>query len=394
MSKLLLSCDEYIYEHNGRYYAQSQDWYEFYQRYLRVFEELRLVTRCKHENTLPTKRIPLDLDKRIEFIGLPFFQGPKEYAKVYFKIGSILKNIATGCDAAIIRLPWTIAPRIHNKIVKEGIPYACEVVFDAEDGWKGCSGISRLLWKRIDKEMRQMCAGAIGVSCVTEHYLQRHYFPTSKDAFTEHYSSLALDKSFFSSAKASPTHRPAIIVHTANQIEFGGRKGHEEIIKAVQLLKQRGVEVKARFAGKDYYGGVQKLSNLARELGVLDKVEFVGFLSREELDRFLTEGDIYVMPTRAEGLPRVIIEAMAKGLPCITTPVSGNPELVQEHFLVPYEDINMLAERIEELLSNPELYEEISSENFNNSWKYEAYVLEKRRDSFYGKLKDFAIKKN
>ena len=151
MSKLLLSCDEYIYEHNGRYYAQSQDWYEFYQRYLRVFEELRLVTRCKHENTLPTKRIPLDLDKRIEFIGLPFFQGPKEYAKVYFKIGGILNNIVTGCDAAILRLPWSLAPRIHKRIIKAQLPYACEVVFDAEDGWKGSSGIARLLWKRIGR---------------------------------------------------------------------------------------------------------------------------------------------------------------------------------------------------------------------------------------------------
>ena len=93
------------------------------------------------------------------------------------------------------------------------------------------------------------------------------------------------------------------------------------------------------------------------------------------------------MPTWAEGLPRVIIEAMAKGLPCITTPVSGNPELVSEHFLVKYSDVEVLADRIEELVKNKSVYEAESKGNFKKSLLYEASVLEKRRDSFYQKLK-------
>lgn len=387
MAKLLLTCDEYIYENKGRYYAQSQEWYDFYQRYLRVFDALRLVTRCKHEDKIGNSRIPLDKDSRIEFIPLPFFQGPKGYAKVYFEYGRILKKVANGCDAAVLRLPWTLAPRIHKRIIQENIPYACEVVYDAEDGWRGSKGIERFLWKKIDRDMRMMCNNADGVSCVTEFYLQKHYFPLSPSAFTGHYSSLSLNKSFYGGAKTFPKHRPIIVAHTANQIEFNGRKGHVQIIQALKKLKQSGLQVKARFAGKDYFGGVDKLTEYAKELGVSEMVEFVGYLDRTELNNFLSNADLYVMPTKAEGLPRVVIEAMSKGLPCVTTPVSGNPELISEHFLVDYYDYDTLAARIIELATTPDLYETTSKENFDKSWDYEASVLQQRRDTFYTQLK-------
>ena len=78
---------------------------------------------------------------------------------------------------------------------------------------------------------------------------------------------------------------------------------------------------------------------------------------------------------------------MAKGLPCITTPVSGNPELISEYFLVDYENVETLADRIEELIKDKVLYEAASAENFNRSLQYEDSILEKRRDEFYSKLK-------
>ena len=151
-------------------------------------------------------------------------------------------------------------------------------------------------------------------------------------------------------------------------------------------MEEKDVAVKVRFAGKEYQDGVTRLNAYAQQLGVDKMVEFVGFLNRKELDSFLTDADMYVMPTMAEGLPRVIIEAMSKGLPCITTPVSGNPELVSSHFLVDYYDTQTLAGRIEELTTNSQLYEQISKENYERSLQYEASVLERRRDGFYGKL--------
>lgn len=387
MAKLLLSCDDSIFLNDGCYYAASQEKMEFYQRYLRVFDKLRLVTRCEVNKPKKQGLVPLDSDTRIEYVPIPEFHGPYQYAKVFYEVGTALQDITVGCDAAVLRIPSTVAMRIGKKVMKKGLPYACEVVFDAKDAWRGGKGLNRMIWRKIDKDMRTMCSKANGVSCVTEYYLQQHYFPTKPSAFTTHYSSLALDKSFYGSTKSFPTHRPIVIAHTSNQVAFNGRKGYNQILQALQVVKNKGVGVKIRFAGRDYQNGIVQLRDYAEHLGIGDMVEFVGYLSRTELSKFLSESDMYVMPTTAEGLPRVIIEAMAKGLPCITTPVSGNPELVGEYFLVDYYDIMTLSDRIIELCQDSNLYEQASRQNYERSLKYEALVLQSRRDEFYSKLK-------
>lgn len=387
MATLLLSCDDRVFHHQGKYYAASQDKLDFYQRYLRVFERVRLVCRCEEEDQLKDSRIPLDLDSRIEYVPIPSFHGPIQYVKKFISVGMAMKRAVNGCDAAVLRIPSTVALRVGETVKRKRIPYACEVVFDAYDEYCGEHGIHKLLWKNIDKQMRSLCKDAEGISCVTANYLQQHYFSEKPDAFTSNYSSLSLPKSFFGSEKKYPTHKPFVIAHIANQVTFKGRKGHVQIIDAIEQLQQRGIDVKVRFAGKDYFGDQKKLEEYARAKGVGERIQYLGYLNRKSIDDLLEQADLYVMPTMAEGLPRVIIEAMAKGLPCISTPVSGNPELVDEHFLVPYYDTALLADRIEELLSNAAVYEMQSKENFTRSLQYEATLLESRRDKFYQELK-------
>lgn len=393
MSKLLISCDDALFIYRGKYYFKDQEWCNFYNRYLRVFESIRIAVRCEYVADLKPCRILID-DPKIEVVDIPNFSGPKEYAKKYYSIGKAISGICNGCDVAIVRLPSTIGQRVAHQVIKQNLPYGVEVVYDAEDGWRSETNIiNRFLWKRIDKEMRNMCYGANGVSCVTESYLQRHYFSKRTDAFTSHYSTLELPKSFYSSARKHPTGHPFIIANVANQIQFNGRKGFNEIIEAISLLKKKGIIVNAKFVGQDYHNGIAQFKQLSRSLNVEDQIEYMGYLTRPELDAFLSSVDMFVMPTRAEGLPRVIIEAMAKGLPSISTPVSGNPELLDAHFLVKYEDVQTLADRIEELITDKELYEKTSKSNFSNSLKYEASVLESRRDEFYQKLKEFSCRK-
>lgn len=390
MSKLLISCDDTLFVYHGKYYFKNQEWCNFYKRYLRVFDFLRIAVRCEVVDELNSCNILID-DTRIEVLDIPNFSGPLEYAKKYFKIGRALTNICDGCDAAIVRLPSTIGQRVARKVIKSHIPYGVEVVYDAEDGWRSEKKIiNRYLWKRIDKEMRETCYTANGISCVTEFYLQKHYYSKKADAFTSHYSTLELPKGFYGFPKKYPEGKTFTLANVANQIQFNGRKGFNEIIEAISILKKKGVIVNAKFVGQDYHNGITQFMDLSRRLDVEKQIEFMGYLTRPELDDFLSSVDMFVMPTRAEGLPRVIIEAMAKGLPAISTPVSGNPELLDTHFLVKYEDVQTLANRIEELIIDKELYEKTSFENFNNSQKYEATVLERKRDAFYQKLEQIA----
>lgn len=386
MKKVLLICDEYIYLNDGHYYAGSQERLEFLSRYIRVFDKIRLALRCVKEDCLKPQRVLID-NQKIEVYPLPIFHGPKEYAINYCNIGKALKNVAEGCDAAVLRLPSTIAQRAFDRVRKSGIPYATEIVFDAFDGAETADGLlEKLLWKEIDRKMRNICYNADGVSCVTEKHLQKRYFSIKENHFESHYSTLALKQTFFSSPRRFPEHKPLSIAHVDLQIGLHSRKGTDIVMSAIEKLKEKGHIVNVKFVGEDWDNSSAAIMNYAQAHNIAGQVECTGFLTREQLGDFLDSCDLYVMPTKAEGLPRVIIEAMAKALPVITTPVSGNPELIPGHFLVDFHDVDTLALRIEELISDKTTYEEASKTNFENSLKYEASVLEKRRDEFYSKL--------
>ena len=182
------------------------------------------------------------------------------------------------------------------------------------------------------------------------------------------------------------------ISHIANQIIFKGRKGHKEVIDAIGILKERGYNVFVFFAGKDYHNGIAQLRQYAQKRNISDRVVFTGYLTRKDLETYLGSSDIFVMPTRSEGLPRVIIEAMAKGLPCLTTNVSGNSELITEDMMFDYDNPIELADKIERLITTSTLYEKVSKYNYERSLKYEASILERRRDEFYDKLKNWICK--
>lgn len=387
MKKLLLSCDEFLYLNEGNHYAANKEKYDLILRYLRVFDQVRLVMRCVEEPVLKPGRSRIE-DGRIEVVPVSMFHGPSEYARRYFQIGSQLRNVADGCDAGVFRLPSTLAMRVAKAFLKTGKPYAVEVVYDAYDGCTNAENhLNKCLWGKIHKDMVRVCNRADGVSCVTESYLQSHYFSTKKDAFASNYSSLALSEDFYSSERHFPEKDEFIIAHVSNQVDCAKRKGHLQLLDAVRLLKDEGVKVKVRFAGPDYKDGVSLLRGQADALGISDRIEFVGFLDRPGLKSFLQDADLFVFPTLAEGLPRVVIEAMSQGLPCIVSNVSGNPELIEEKYLVRYDDVRGIADRIKTLISDSDAYENASRANFEKSKKYEASILEARRDTFYSELK-------
>ena len=385
---LLVSCDEYIYHVNGKYYAGSESRKEFLTRYLRIFNKVRYVLRCIEEDDLKPGRALLD-DERIEIIPVPIFHGPVQYAIKYFEIRKAIYGATIGCDAAILRLPSTVAQRISRQVLKAGIPFATEIVFDACDGATTANNVfEKVLWRIIDRQMRSTCAKADGVSCVTAKYLQQRYFSKKTNHFESSYSTLNLDKSFFTSPRPYPNKAVFTIAHVDLQIGLHSRKGTDIIIRALaKLKKEKNIIVNVKFAGDDWDNSKETIMNYAKEYGVEVQVDCPGLLSRTELSSLLDRSDLFVLPTKAEGLPRVIIEAIAKGLPTITTPASGNPELISEDYLVPFYDVDTLADKIERLVTDKYEYERVSKRNYEHSLQFEGSILQERRDEFYRKLK-------
>jgi len=138
-------------------------------------------------------------------------------------------------------------------------------------------------------------------------------------------------------------------------------KGHEYFLSAAKIVVTEYPKVHFLIVGDGPQR--QKLACLATELGLRDKISFIGY--RADVFRILTLFDIFALSTLWEGLPTVILEAMAMSKPVVATNVGGNPEVVLDGttgFLVPARDPEILAERIVRLLRDESLRRRMGEE--------------------------------
>jgi len=106
------------------------------------------------------------------------------------------------------------------------------------------------------------------------------------------------------------------------------------------------------------------LEHMATEMGLGPHVSFVGYKSQAEVADALQEHDLLVLPSFAEGVPVVLMEAMAAALPVVTTQIAGVPELVQQGHsgvLVPPGDPLALQEALHRVLADPALAEQMGA---------------------------------
>jgi colanic acid/amylovoran biosynthesis glycosyltransferase len=106
------------------------------------------------------------------------------------------------------------------------------------------------------------------------------------------------------------------------------QKGHVFLIRAMKNLIDQGYELELRLAGDG--PRKQELINLANELGISDRVVFLGFVTEDEVIRELQDSDLFVLPSFVEGLPVSAMEAMAVGVPVISTNIAGTSELIED----------------------------------------------------------------
>ncbi len=136
----------------------------------------------------------------------------------------------------------------------------------------------------------------------------------------------------------------------------GERKGSYDLIKALaRLTPSTRAALTVAAAGDGDVAEVRAAALAARVDDVLTVLPWVDAPTRDEL---LATSDILVLPSHDEGLPMALLEAMARGLAPLTTPVGGIPELVTDGIdgmLVPPGDIEALAGALESLVNDPEL---------------------------------------
>ena len=122
---------------------------------------------------------------------------------------------------------------------------------------------------------------------------------------------------------------------------------------------------------------MHSLQSLARELGIIDRVDFLGWQSREQLLKCYQQANVFLFPSRHEGMPNALLEAMASGLPVVASCIAGSEELVQDGktgYLVPSEDVELLRAALKKLLTDATLRKQMGdasrqSVEENYSWE-------------------------
>lgn len=143
---------------------------------------------------------------------------------------------------------------------------------------------------------------------------------------------------------------------------LGSRKSPDVLLRAAETVLSSHPEVRFRFGGD---GDIAHYAALAAELGISGNCEFLGWTTGADKEEAIRKSRIYCLPSKHEGMPMSVLEAMSYGLVTISTPVGGVPQVIKDGvngYLMPIDDSEYLAERINALLDDSDLAERIGRE--------------------------------
>lgn len=373
--------DDVVYTGNLSY----EIWKERYINYFGSVKILNRSSQMKPEDS-PDRFVKASgpnvvfLNEIDEFTPLSFIKNLRKYKR-------IVCNYVDEAEFIIIRLDSFLGNIAAKRCRITGKKYLIEVVGCVWDSFwnKGICGkiVAYPLLKIMQKEIRL----APYVIYVTEKFLQKRYPTYGRNTNISNVLLPKHDDSLLKQRLDRIRNRREENYHIATVASVSVRyKGQDSVIKALGELKKRG---NRRFiyhlvgAGEWSY-----LKTVAQAANVEDQIVFHGSMTHDSVISFLDECDIYIQPSKQEGLPRSLIEGMSRGLLCFGTNIAGIPELLDYQMLFSskadnYKEIVILLQSI-----NKELFINQAKRNFREAQKYERNVLDMKRKVFFTEFRD------
>lgn len=330
-------------------YARYAGW----DGYLAAFGEMILIARVSPTRSDSGELVEGD---RLRVVEVPYYRGLRAF---FWQFRHIARCIAEEADDPLAvygtRVPDALGVILQRRARQLDARFIAQVVGDPEDVLLGgaLGRVGRILAPLARRFVARSIRRAQGVIYVTRRTLQRKY-PATPGTPTLSRSNVELDQQSFAECPRDygkhPVRKPVRLITVGSQEQT--YKGHDILIDAMNLLKARGVEAEACIIGGGRHH--QSLRDRAIKAGVEDRIEFVGHLSNAvQVRERVAPADIFVLPSRTEGLSRALIEAMAAGIACIGTSVGGTPELLPAICLFPPESAGELASAVTRLVDSP-----------------------------------------
>lgn len=253
---------------------------------------------------------------------------------------------------------WLHAHFIHTPAsvtayasIMTGIPWTCSA--HAKDIWTSPD------WELSEKLDRARWA----VTCTRTGFEHMRDLIAEGDKVHLSYHGLDLDRfgpfaGGHSNRDGADTSDPAFILSVGRAVE---KKGYDVLLRALALLPG---DLNWRFTHIGGGDGLSKLKALADTLGIAGRITWKGALAQEDVLAHYRQADIFALACRVaadgdrDGLPNVLVEASSQRLVCVSTNVSGVPELLEDGvngLVVPPENPQALAAALESTIRNPAL---------------------------------------
>jgi len=367
--------------------------YPLWKRYLAVFDGVKVVARvrdvpCPNSDWSPASGTGVTVH------ALPDYRGPWQYLARSLGVRRAIRAAVDPQDAVIMRVSSHIAGCLGSILAGRSQPYGVEVINDPVDLFAPQALNYRLRplfrWS-FRRQLRRQCEHAGAAAYVTDGALQSRYpcprFRTGVSDVEIPPEAIRDTPRVFSGLSKPGQEIRLVTVTTLEQMY----KAPDIVIRATAQCVQGGFNVTLRVVGDGKHRA--ELEQLSATLGIADRVHFLGQLPagarvREALD----SSDLFLLPSRCEGLPRALVEAMARSLPCIASSIGGIPELLSADDLVTPGDLASLTRKLLEVLRHPGLLDVMAARNLRRAADFREDLLERRRNLFLREVRRIATR--
>ncbi|MGX5631085.1 glycosyltransferase [Bacillus thuringiensis] len=381
MKRLVFVHDHKVKKIHNNYYSSGGLGQNVLNRYLKYFDTITLLVRCEevHDESI-INRLKLVNNEKINVVEIPDYNKINNLAL----IKDIIEKHVAEADYLISRLPSILGSLAIKVSEKNKIPYAVEMVACPWDAlWNYGSLKGKLMAPLMFLNTKKLVKKSKNVIYVTSEFLQKRY-PN------DNYNIGCSDVEISDTKKEVLDSRLNRKLKEQSSIKIGligglntKYKGHDFAFKAIQILSKE-YNVELHLLGN---GDLEKRRSQVQRMGIEKNVIFDGTRENgQEVWKWLDSMDIYIQPSLQEGLPRATVEAMSRGCAIVASDCGGLMELINQEFLIKKGDSLDLANKLKQLIEQPELYQQQSKRNFVKSKDFTYENLNKLRDMFYSNL--------
>ena len=389
--KALFCYDGPLYnDENDNYYDSILN-DQMFQRYFKVADKLDLVIRTRAiSSNEGAKKMGRISNPNISVIECPNLSSVGGLLKNKKQAEKIIEKSIKDAELIFVRVPSVIGNLSIDIAKKLNKKYLVEVVGCPWDAYWNYSLKGKMVAPFATLMMKNRVKNAPFVLYVTSDFLQSRYPTKGKSINCSNVELAPVDENVLNNRikKISDYSSKTIYtIGTAAGLDVL-YKGQQYVIQALAELKKEGItNIEYQLIG----GGTGAyLLETAKKFGVEGQIKIIGQMPHDDVFTWLDNLDIYAQPSRQEGLPRSVIEAMSRALPCIGAKTAGIPELLSNEciFSNTSNEVSEICQILKRMISSSQEMEKQAKRNYEESKKYARNILIDRRTRFFCEYKN------